>query len=400
MTIIPQERAQHSDGPAPADGSSRRAFPDWFRKNLAWIAIGALLAGLVAYLAVTSVTGNGDKRPLSARNPAPDGAMATAEILGRHGVSVTPTDTLEETKAALSANPEATVLLYDPRGFLDQDQVQDVAAAADRLVLVKPRLRSLGGLGPDFRPGGVVPEATTVIEPRCDQEDATAAGKISAQGPVFWGPVVCYPIRDGGPGVYAASADGRVVVIGSTEVLDNGHLASEGNAALALRTLGNNAELVWYMPGIEDIAASDSRPTLNELAPRWLAFAGPWLGLVAVLAIAWRGRRMGPLVFEPLPVVVKAAETAEGRARLYQDSRAVGRAADNLRAGTLTRLARHFNLGADATTEAILDACSHRLGRPAPEIRSVLIDAMPANEGQLVQWAQQIERIEEEATAR
>ncbi|MGO4434157.1 DUF4350 domain-containing protein [Paenarthrobacter sp. RAF9] len=400
MTTTLQEHSQGSDEAAPTSGSSRRGFPDWFRKNLAWIAIGALLAGLVAFLAVSTLTGNSDKRPLSARNPAPDGAMAAAEILGQHGVSVTPTDTLEETRTALTEKPRATVLVYDPRGFLNQDQVQDVAAMADRLVLVKPRLRSLGGLGPDFHPGGVVPEATTAIEPGCEQEDATSAGRISVQGPVFRGPVVCYPIRDGGPGVYAASADGRLVAIGSTEVLDNEHLASEGNAALALRTLGNNAELVWYLPGIEDVAASDSTPTLNELAPRWLAFAGPWLGLVAVLAIAWRGRRMGPLVFEPLPVVVKAAETAEGRARLYQDSRAIDRAADNLRAGTLTRLARHFNLGAHATAEAIVDACSNRLGRPAPEVRSVLIDAIPATEGQLVQWAQQIERIEEEATAR
>jgi signal transduction protein with GAF and PtsI domain len=109
---------------------------------------------------------------------------------------------------------------------------------------------------------------------------------------------------------------------------------------------------------------------------------------------------MGPLVFEPLPVVVKAAETAEGRARLYQDSRAVERAARNLRAGTLSRLARHFNLGADATTEAILDTTARHVKLPATEVRSVLIDFMPESEGQLVQWAQQIERIEQEAIAR
>ncbi|KUM41655.1 DUF4350 domain-containing protein [Arthrobacter sp. EpRS71] len=388
------------DHAAAAELSALRGFKAWFRKHLVWIALVALLAGLVIFLAIDSVAGATDSRRLSARNPAPDGAMAVAEILGRHGVSVTPTDTFEDTLKALSSRDEATVFLFDAQGFLDRSQLEEVTAAADRVVVVSPRLRTLNGLTEGIRPGGVVPEATQVIEPGCTQDDALEAGPVSAQGSIFSGPLVCYAPRGNGPGLYAASADGRVIVLGSRELLDNQHLALEGNAALALRTLGNNADLVWYIPGVGDIPASTSNPTLNELAPRWLAFAGPWLGLVALLAIAWRGRRMGPLVFEPLPVVVKAAETAEGRARLYQDSRAVERAARNLRAGTLSRLARHFNLGADATAEALLDITARHVELPATEVRSILIDFMPQGEGQLVQWAQQIERIEQEAIAR
>ncbi|MCD4849271.1 DUF4350 domain-containing protein [Arthrobacter sp. AK01] len=377
-----------------------QGFATWFRKHLAWIGIGGLLAGLVAFLAISSVSASKDPRPLSAHNPAPDGAMAVAEILGRQGVSVTPTNTFEDTMAALTNQNGATVLVHDPRGFLDQTQLADLMAGADRVVLVKPRLKTITAVNQGFRPGGVVPEATKVIDPGCDQDDARAAGRISAQGSIYSGPVVCYALPGNQSGLYAASADSRVIVLGSTDLVDNQHLALEGNAAVALRTLGANANLVWYLPGIEDLSAAGSAPTLNELAPRWLAFAGPWLGLVVVLAIAWRGRRLGPLVFEPLPVVVKAAETAEGRARLYQDSRAVGLAAGNLRAGALTRLAKHFSLGADATKDAIVDACAQHLERPAADIRSVLIDFLPENEGQLVQWAQQIERIEQEATAR
>ncbi|WP_454811042.1 DUF4350 domain-containing protein [Paenarthrobacter nitroguajacolicus] len=400
MTTILEDSTLGTDNAAAEGLPAGQRFRAWFRKHLVWIALGTLLAGLVTFLAINSVSGATDSRRLSARNPAPDGAMAAAEILARHGVSVTPTDTFEDTMDTLSAKDEATVLLFDAQGFLDRSQLEEITAAADRVVVVAPRLRTLNGLNQGIRPGGVVPEATQVIEPGCEQEDARAAGRVSAQGSVLSGPVVCYPTREDGPGLYAASADGRVIVLGSRELMDNQHLALEGNAALALRTLGNNADLVWYIPGVGDISTSKSNPTLNELAPRWLAFAGPWLGLVALLAIAWRGRRMGPLVFEPLPVVVKAVETAEGRARLYQDSRAVGRAANNLRAGTLSRLARHFNLGADTTAEAIVDATARHAAQSTQEVRFVLIDFMPESEGQLVQWAQQIERIEQEATAR
>ncbi len=397
MTLQEQVPEALQGGTPPQRRTS--ALWSWFRKHLVWIALGAVFAAFVTFLIAERFSAPNDSRALSTRNPAPDGAMALAEILGRHGVGITPTDTLEDTLAALS-DDDTTVLLYDPRGFLDRSQLQDVRAAAGRVVVVAPRLRTLNGLDPGIRPGGVVPEATKILEPGCGQEDAEQAGSVAAQGPVYLGPVVCYATRSDGPGLYVASEDEGVIVLGSTELLENQHLAAEGNAALAIRTLGSSPDLVWYTPGLTDVASDRSAPTLNELAPPWLGFAGPWLAVIAILAILWRGRRLGPLVFEPLPVVVKAAETAEGRARLYQDSRAVERAADNLRAGTLARLAKHFNLGTDAAGEAIIDAVARRLGRQAPAIRWALIDSKPQTEGQLVQWAQQIERIEQEATAR
>ncbi|YCH08153.1 DUF4350 domain-containing protein [Arthrobacter sp. alpha11c] len=269
-----------------------------------WIALGAVFAAFVTFLIAERFSAPNDSRALSTRNPAPDGAMALAEILGRHGVGITPTDTLEDTLAALS-DDDTTVLLYDPRGFLDRSQLQDVRAAAGRVVVVAPRLRTLNGLDPGIRPGGVVPEATKILEPGCGQEDAEQAGSVAAQGPVYLGPVVCYATRSDGPGLYVASEDEGVIVLGSTGLLENQHLAAEGNAALAIRTLGSSSDLVWYTPGLTDVASDRSAPTLSELAPPWLAFAGPWLAVIAILAILWRGRRLGPLVFEPLPVVVQ-----------------------------------------------------------------------------------------------
>ena len=61
--------------------------------------------------------------------------------------------------------------------------------------------------------------------------------------------------------------------------------------------------------------------------------------LVFLAAAFWRGRRLGPLVVENLPVVVRASETMEGRARLYQKSSARLHALDALRIGAIQRLA-------------------------------------------------------------
>ena len=46
---------------------------------------------------------------------------------------------------------------------------------------------------------------------------------------------------------------------------------------------------------------------------------GLWIaGATVVALLLWRVRRLGPLVTEPLPVIVKAIETARSRGRLYR----------------------------------------------------------------------------------
>ncbi len=64
----------------------------------------------------------------------------------------------------------------------------------------------------------------------------------------------------------------------------------------------------------------------DEVVPGWV---GPTLALLTVVLLGvmlWRGRRLGRLVSEPLPAVVRAAETTESRGRLYRKGRDTGRA--------------------------------------------------------------------------
>lgn len=197
----------------------------------------------------------------------------------------------------------------------------------------------------------------------------------------------------------AISGDGRLAVLGSTAVLGNGRLDELGNAALATRLLGASPDLVWYLPSIEDAASNGSGKTLDDIAPAWARFLGPWLLLVAVTAVVWRGRRHGPLVFEPLPVVVKAVETAEGRARLYQDARAIDQARDNLRAGLLVRLSGKLRMGPGATAEDTISAAAGLLNRDATEVRT-LINERPATEARLVAWSQALDKLEKEVKIR
>ncbi|MEV7131635.1 DUF4350 domain-containing protein [Arthrobacter sp. NPDC093128] len=405
--VLESEDRPSSPGPAAGSGLAGQTVRAWIRRHRTWTLIGMVFALGVALTIVAQLSPRGDTVPLSTRNAAPDGARAVAEILRNQGVDVRQTDNFAATMSALDDTSEdsgdssgTTLLLYDRNGYLDREQLQELQQATDRLVVVTPRLNALSALGGDIRPAGVVPAGVATLDPGCGTDDPATAGAVTAESAyLYQADRPCYEPSEGLGGLYATSDDGRLVVLGSTQIISNGRLDEQGNAALALRTLGGSDHLVWYLPGIADVTTADTPKTLDELAPPWVAFLGPWLALVAVLAMVWRGRRLGPLVFEPLPVVVKAVETAEGRARLYHDSHGVDRAADNLRAGTLVRLARVLRLGPDAESTAIVDAAGRHLGRTAEQTARVL-EARPRTESELVRWAQQLDTLEKEVTAR
>lgn len=389
--------------PEPAVEARR---PGWVRKHRGLVILSGVLAAGLALGIWNQLAPKGDSEPLSLANAGPNGGRAVSEILGRHGVQVHRATNFETAMQALETSDFATLLLYDRNGFLSSERLNDLSDAAGRLVVVTPRLETLSALtGADvpgdvtdrtIRQAGVVPDGARSLEPGCTLADAAAAGPVSGEGGFTYdGGTICYRPPGAAGGMLAISDDERLTVLGSTTVLGNRNLAEEGNAALALRTLGASDDLVWYLPTLEDLEPSGNPTSLAELSPAWVPYLGPWLLFVAVTAMIWRGRRLGPLVFEPLPVVVKAVETAEGRARLYHDARALGQARDNLRAGTLVRLSGKLRLGPEATDTQAIAALARLLGRPVESIRT-LINEEPRTEARLVAWAQELDQLEKE----
>ncbi|TLM76061.1 DUF4350 domain-containing protein [Pseudarthrobacter sp. NamB4] len=373
---------------------------EWLRRHRVHAALYAVVTAALALALWTQFAPKGDTVPLSVNNAGREGARAVTQVLGRHGVAVHDVGDFEAAMESLQSAPSPTLLLYDRNGFLDEPRLLSLMAAAERVVLVSPRLQTLAPLDSDIRQAGVVPDASPALDPGCSLPDAEAAGRVSGDsGFLYEGGTACYRPAGSAAGLLAVSADGRLTVLGSTSVLGNGRLDDLGHAALAIRILGSSKDLVWYLPTLEDLDTAGSPGTLDDLAPDWVRFLGPWLMMVALAAVAWRGRRLGPLVFEPLPVVVKAVETAEGRARLYHDSRALDQARDNLRAGTLVRLSGHLRLGPVATADPVIDAVARFLHRPVGRIRE-LVNEQPGTEARLVAWSRELDNLEKEVKSR
>ncbi|HEX7187596.1 MAG TPA: DUF4350 domain-containing protein, partial [Actinomycetes bacterium] len=187
-----------------------------------------------------------------------------------------------------------------------------------------------------------------------------------------------------------------VTVLGNGSPLTNSRFDDEGNAALALGLLGGHDRLVWYLPSLADVPSSAADRSFYDLVPD-----GVWWGLVqlavAVLLLAlWRARRLGPVVTEPLPVVVRAAEAVEGRARLYRRGGARDTAAEALRDALRSRLAALVGLPPRAEAPTVVDAVAARSRRTQGEVGSLLYGAAPADDAALVRLADDLDALERE----
>lgn len=363
-----------------------------------WILLLVLLCGVVALELLRGPAA--DRADLSPGNAAPNGAKAVAEVLRQQGVQVIATESLAETRSQLQGGG-TTLLVHDPDSYLTIEQLEPLQERARRIVLLEPGFDALRALAPDIHAAGVVPAEGGNLQADCALPGPATAGEITRGGLSYrGGGDLCFAFQTAGGDAapYVVSDDGATIVLGAGHVLSNEAIAQAGNAALALHTLGATERVVWYRAGLADIPVADEPVNPISLLPAWVLPVSLWLLAVGVAAMFWRGRRLGPLVAEPLPVVVRSAETIEGRARLYQDARAIDHAAGNLRAATLTRLAAHLRLPADADSAAVVDAAARDSSRSRTELERILRHEAPGTEARLVAWAQELQQLEEEVT--
>lgn len=367
------------------------------RRILVWVLV---LVGLLAIGLVVVALARSDRPARDALSPdsgSPGGARAVVEVLRDQGVSVTPADSLREVRAAIDDPAAVTLVLFDGQLILGSEQRAELLRLADHLVVLEPWDDELADLAPGLTTGGWLFDA---LDDDCALPAADRAGRIDASG---IGYLIeddravtssCFEAGDGGFALVETVVDGtRVTVLGAAGALANGEVLRAGNAALALNLLGEREQVVWYIPTFEDIADGEV-DTPFELTPPWVTPLIVLAGLVALAAAFWRGRRLGPLVVENLPVVVRANETMEGRARLYERAAARGHALDALRVGTVARLALRLGLPRTAPAQEVADAAAAMSGRDRDAVRALLLGGAPASDGDLVRTSDELLRLE------
>lgn len=397
------------------------ARPGWDRRRVRRTAtfVGVVAFGLLL-LVLIAMSGQRATDAFDPEGTGPDGARALAEVLRQQGVEVEVVrsiDALEES----APDADTTVFVGNPTNLSPNATARLAIAArpAGRLVLAgvdNEQLRLLGMPVTAFNGGG------TDLVAGCEDSDVARRSDVVSVWDaryVVTGPDQgarrCFVVPSPDdppdrPGTDPAQGSALVeldltpahpatVLVGLGPAWVNSAITADSHASTALRALGATPRLVWYQPGVSDAVAPGPGEVDTAGDPAvWPPWAAPaiilLLAAVVLLALA-RGRRLGRLVREPLPVVVRAIETTESRGRLYRRAGDRSRAAAVLRFGAAERLARRLAVGRGAGPDAVVHAASLATGLEPSEVGGILFGPPPADDAALIHLAQQLTDLEE-----
>jgi hypothetical protein len=362
----------------------------WWRRHRSTVLI--MLALAVAVTVVIVLGGGGPQRAgtLDPDNPTDNGAQALARVLDDQGVHVIVVRNADEL-AAVGTGVGTTVLVTstDALGRTTADRLLRDASGA-RVVMAGPGPFTVDALGSSDLPSQVGGQVSRPAN--CDDRLFTDLTIEVDQALAYPGPDGCFT----GPEGSLLVVSHGVTLFGADDAMRNDQILRADNAAAVVRLLGQDDRLVWYVPSIDDLL-SDDGVSVSTLLPDWLK-PGLWLGAIVVIAlIGWRGRRLGPLATEPLPVVVKAIETTRSRGRLYRKAGDRGHAAAALRAAARTRAAERLRLGS-TDPETLIREVARQVGRPEAEIAALLdpYAAAPVTDKDLINLASQLAALDRE----
>jgi hypothetical protein len=410
-----------SEQPAgtPATARPRRSWR-WLRLVVP-LAVAILLWALIGIAHAYQEPNLRDAGTLSPTGTGRHGSSQLARRLTAQGVSVVRVTSAEQALSA--ARGDATIFVPAP-GLLDNRFMSrlDLAPGRHRIVLVRPEVAGTQETG---QPIWTAHSrwATGRAAPDCAAPYATGAATVRRDSygvspeQVQPAPTVCY----GGSVVWIGDGEDELILVGATEPFRNDRLAEDANAALATGLLAEHGRLVWVdvhrreaqaaplnLPGLPEYRRGERNRDRDESSLFGSFPAQLWAVLVllllaaALLAVA-QARRLGPPVPEPLPVLVPAAEAVTGRGRLYHRTRARQASLDTLRAAAVARLARALDPFARAP-ERRLDAegpardeflakVAAWTGVPPQTVQTVLFGPAPADDGELVRAAADVDRL-------
>jgi hypothetical protein len=394
-TATPEAPAETAapGGPAP-DGAGHVARRRWRRSRGILVAIIALaIVGVV----LAALRPHQEAGYLDPDAPTQQGAKALAEITRQNGTPVTVARSVSDAAEEMRARPDAVLVITYSERLLPADLSTLQALPGDRL-LIEPTGDTLEALAP-----GVVRSGTgsATIAPDCSLPAAVNAGDVGLPDAQTYnapaGATKCY-FTDGKPSLVQLPATGSTVtVLGSGGPFTNERLAEEGNAALGMNLIGARSSAVWLVPALPP--PGSGHKSFGDLVPFGVKLAVLQAIIAVVLVALWRARRLGPVVVEPLPVVVRSAEAVEGRARLYRARGAGDRAALALRAGALERLTALLGMPRSAATDPAMSAeiiagISAHTGQAQATIGMALYGPPPMDDAGLVRLAGYLDELE------
>lgn len=385
------------------------------RRKFGWITVVCLV--VLAWLAVLTWLTLQPQRTegsLGIDDETTQGAAGITSVLDDQGIAVRPAQSMTQLRSELSSHPEATVVFHDKNSAMQNSSYERLEELAD---LVPADQRVFAGVPssvPQYLLDGVdTTVATTAIDrlevgETCQLDaarEATDINNIRAGVLLRDGAQGCFALDDADTGTeqqsyaYAETAEGSIV-FADWQMLSNAGLHENGTATLATWALGQSDTVIWFQPDFSLDPDQDGDLSPVQL-PDWVRMSIVWAVVVAGIFLLYIGRRTGPVITEPLPAEVSAAETTVGRGRMYAKGKHHRHALQMLQQASLARLARTLQLGAGSAPHVVLTETAAQLHRPIAELHQLY--TLPAREltsREFVSWAQHLQQLEHDVRDR
>jgi hypothetical protein len=371
-------------------------------RGLTWMVLVVVLVASALAVTVLSRSIPANTDDLDPANPGYNGAQGLAHVLSSHGVKVSVVRSQRELlDQKVDANTTVAVTGTTSLSGTTAHTVLAHSSSAASLVLLDadPEVTQGMGLPVDSHLTDLANVSAscrgTVVgqEFRLAQADRSYAATTGAGAAT-----TCFPdkINGGSALVSLPAAAGRppVILIGGESLVTNGLILSSDNAAIALDLFGQSDRLIWYVPSLADIAASDGNS--RAITPTWFQPALAVGTSAVVLFCLWKGRRLGPLVTEPLPVIVRAVETTESRGRMYRKSGDRTRALAVLQQATRRRLAAYLGLSPSSDVATVAAASAAASGRQYHDVHHLLSSPAAPDDSFLLELANTLSALEKE----
>lgn len=386
-----------STAPGPSTTDTRAAGRHPLVVVLIVIAVAAAVVAAVA-------RGYYRDGPLEPDAPTAQGSKAIIAVLENYGAQAEVERHTED--AVQSLLNDRTVLVTEPSSLSAAQLTalsEPLEQGSGRLVLVQPDFISLSYFSTSITPAGSVREQTLLEADAACGETAFSARRVQVPGTDgLRGASSLYRTDSAATGCFSldgeaflVAVDERLLVLGSADLLTNEGIAEADNSALAVNALGAHDDFSWYIPSATD-PLSNTGPTLFSYLPDWAGPLALWILVVSAMTLLAFGRRFGPIVVEPLPVTVRPQELVLGRARLLQASNQRDAAAAALRAASASRLADHLGLHRESRLEALVSALAPHVHATPEQLRTLLGPTPVTRDQDLVQLAQDLDRLEKE----
>lgn len=352
-----------------------------------WVIAGIAIAALVL-AGWHAATAPPRPLPYAANSTEPEGAKALTLLLQHFGATVAVDD---------APRGHVALLLQDTLDEHETRVVEGWVRDGGTLVVADPA----SSFAPEVTKAAE--RTDPVITKQCDQEDVADVGAIDVEGgavaSVYDVPANvdrCFPTAGGYFLAQGRFGQGRVIALGSPDPLTNRLLGSHDNSVLAVRLLHpERGDVVTVLRGAGRHLAGGDR-TLADLVPGNVMAALWQLVVAGALVIAWRWRRFGRVVEEPLPVDIPSARLAVAVGELLQRSQHADDAAAALREDARRRLAERLGLDRHASFATVIDVACARRGIDRSSLSSLLVERRTTTSSELLALSRELDAVLQE----